>query len=246
MPPADRTGTALAGESAPEFANRMGLDPRAWKGLEGITDPLRLEAGARIDFSASLSLDAGLGVEVGATATVDPPNGPSGTARAPNGSGAGPVPAQSPADGTALTAAGGLSRALDRASAQVADVAAARTRDAFVGPAGSASTTLGPPVPSGTVAEQGRRTGVAAGGDVADPRAVSYGFGVPLRPRRGVAHAAAVGLVHERHQAIATGGDTPPVTDDPTVPAWRALARSEDATWAAGRGSCRCGCGGQR
>src|SRR6185312_17303977 len=49
-PPADRTGTALAGESAADFANRMGLDPAAWKGLAGgLTDPLRLQAGLQID-----------------------------------------------------------------------------------------------------------------------------------------------------------------------------------------------------
>src|SRR5260370_406965 len=42
--PTDRTGTALAGETASDFAQRMGLDPRAWKGLQGISDPLRLQA----------------------------------------------------------------------------------------------------------------------------------------------------------------------------------------------------------
>ena len=48
----------------------MGLDPTAWKGLQGITDPLNLQAGQQIDFSSSLSAGAGIGVEVGATADL--------------------------------------------------------------------------------------------------------------------------------------------------------------------------------
>ena len=66
--PTDSTGTALAGETAADFAQRMGLDPKAWKGLQGISDLLRLQAGQQIDFSFSLSSGAGIGVEVGATA----------------------------------------------------------------------------------------------------------------------------------------------------------------------------------
>ena len=64
--PPDRTGTALGGEAAADFATRMGLDPSTWKQLaDGISDPLRLDAGLQIDFSASVSLGSGLGVTAG-------------------------------------------------------------------------------------------------------------------------------------------------------------------------------------
>ena len=67
--PADRTGTALGGESAADFATRMGLDPSTWKTFAaGISDPLSLDAGLQIDFSSSVSASAGLGVQTGATA----------------------------------------------------------------------------------------------------------------------------------------------------------------------------------
>ena len=64
----------------------------------------------------------------------------------------------------------------------------------------------------------------AAAVSTADPRAVSYGFGVPLRPRLRVAGPTTVGLVRELHRNVASGGDLPPQTSDPTVPGWLALS----------------------
>jgi hypothetical protein len=226
-PPPDRTGTALAGESAADFANRMGLDPRAWKGLAaGLPDPLRLAAGLRIDFSASLSADAGIGLQTGATAGG--PAGPEPAGGAPSG----PIPAQAPADGAQLTAQGGLSRALDHAAAERAGQAAAHARAAFDPESPPAP---GPPAPAAAV--------------TADPRAVSYGFGVPLRPRVGVASSAAIGLVHERRRGVPPVAGEAPETDDPTVPGWEALparpATVAGGTRAAGGGGCGCGCGGE-
>ncbi|GGR98278.1 hypothetical protein GCM10010169_48560 [Micromonospora fulviviridis] len=228
-PPPDRTGTALAGESAPDFANRMGLDPRAWKGLQGITDPVRLEAGQRIDFSASLSLDAGLGVEIAL-------RGRSGRgANDRPGDGGGAVPARAPAGGPALTAAGGLTRALDRAAAHNAGAAAERNRNAFAAdaPAAGAAVTV----------RAGDRAPLPAGVPVADRRAVTFGFGVPLRPRLAAAGPASTGLVHVRGRTVASGGTLPPQTDDPTVPGWRALAAVPAAAAAAPVCGCRCACG---
>src|SRR5439155_18873699 len=49
----DSTGLALGGESAADFAARMGLDPAAWRGLAGgLSSTLSLSAGLEIDFSA--------------------------------------------------------------------------------------------------------------------------------------------------------------------------------------------------
>lgn len=271
--PADRTGTALAGESASDFANRMGLDPGAWKGLAaGLTDPLRLEAGLQIDFSASLSLGVSLGIEVGATAGVTLGGG--GTAA---GSGlstsasptrpSSPIPAQAPAVGAALTAQGGLSRALDRAAAATAGTAVAMAVASFPtepptfsgattrgtnGAASAGGAALAASVPSpygGTPPVRGSGgTGPAV---TADPRSLSYGFGVPLRPRLGVVRVTTIGLVHERTTlATAPAADGVPVTDDPTVPRWQALPPGADGTPAGsgpamtGRGgACGCGCG---
>jgi len=266
-PPADRTGTALDGESASDFAGRMGLDPRAWKGLAaGLANPLRLDAGLQIDFSAALSLDIGLGVDVGVTASVgsDRDGGAADDAGAGSGRAgaarAAPtaVPAQAPADGAALTAKGGLSRALDRAAAARAGEAAASTRAGFVAEPAAA------PVPAL------RREPVAAVSALptpdaavvtADPRAISYGFGVPLRERLGTSRATSVGLVRERVRGVHTAPDHGvPITDDATVPRWRALrtvdvgagaggaghdgsARSGRSAHAGSAGGCGCGCG---
>ena len=93
-------------------------------------------------------------------------------------------------------------------------------------------------VPSAAAAEPSPDAAVST----ADPRAVSYGFGVPLRPRLAVTGPITVGLVRELHRNVASGGDQPPQTSDPTVPGWLALsaASSPSASPAAG---CALGCG---
>lgn len=241
-PPPDRTGTALAGESASDFASRMGLDPRAWKGLAAALDnPLRLDAGLRIDFSASLGVDVGLGVSAGATAGIGPggaavaapPPPAAAAARRP----VSPVPAQAPADGAQLTALGGLSRALDRATAAVTADAATKTVVSFAAGGVQAAPPATTASPDSAVV-------------TADPRAVSFGFGVPLRPRLGVQRADSTGLVHERVRGIRPAADDGvPVTDDPTVPHWLALpvvpttAGLSGTAMAARRAGSGCGCG---
>jgi hypothetical protein len=201
---------------------------------------MRLAAGLQIDFSSSMSMGGGLGVELGATSglsTSEPAARPSPTRPSS------PVPAQAPAEGTALTAQGGLSRALDRAAASTAGAAAASTVAAFPlgpDPAPAAAAAVTPNVPS-------PYTAGAAASETADPRALSYGFGVPLRPRLGVARATTVGVVHERTTTVtAPADDGVPHTDDPTVPPWLALP---DGVLPASPGSgrdCGCGCRGLR
>ncbi|MGY1679354.1 CIS tube protein [Geodermatophilus sp. SYSU D01176] len=227
LPPPDRTGTAVAGESAPDFAGRMGLDPRAWKGLQGITDPRELPAGLRIDFAAALTPAAGLGVAVAAPPAA-PPAGPPAAA----------VPPAVGVDGPALAAAGGVAVVLDRAAAANAAAAATATRSAFApGP----DPALPPADPGSPVPAR----------PAPDPRALGYGFGVPLRPRLGAGRVARRALVTTgagRGTAPpgatgrAAGGLHPPETDDPTVPRWRALPPDAGPA-AAGPRSC---CGGPR
>jgi hypothetical protein len=215
-PPPDRTGTALAGESAPDFASRMGLDPRAWKGLQGITDPLRLAAGLQIDFSAALTAGAGLGAPATGLAPPEPPR-PAPPAAA--------LPRAVDADGPALAAAGGLTAVLDRTAAANAGAAAVATREGF----------FPGPDPSGAAAPAtvARAASAVPGRNTADPRSLGYGFGVPLRPRISAGQVTTPGLVTVAvapsgrgtpadHPAAGTGG-RPPETDDPTVPGWRAL-----------------------
>ena len=67
----DRVGVALGGESAADFAVRMGLDPGAWRGLAaGLDATLSLEAGLQIGFSASLGAGLGVGLTAGLAAGV--------------------------------------------------------------------------------------------------------------------------------------------------------------------------------
>jgi len=260
--PADRTGTALADETAADFAQRMGLDPKAWKGLQGISDPLRLQAGQQIDFSSSLSPGAGIGVEVGATADLGgaaaPGTGPAPGPGAPGAAAAaGAVPSQLPVDGPGLTAAGGLARALDRMTAATATSAASQAKQAFAaGPGQSPAPAPGsaPALAAGSLPAPVPGPSPAAAVSTADPRAVSYGFGVPLRPRLGVAGPTTVGLVRELHRNVASGGEQPPQTSDPTVPGWLALSTLStlstlSALGAAGPAAgspsaAGCGCGG--
>ncbi|WP_086843557.1 hypothetical protein [Amycolatopsis kentuckyensis] len=199
-PPPDRSAAALGGESAPELAARMGLDPGAWKGLQGITDPLSLPAGQRVDFSSALTAQAGLGAApaVSAPAVGLPP------------------------DGVALAAAGGLTKVLTDAASTGGGTAAATARQGFA----AGPDPARPASPAVTVAVPGRASGP-------DPRALSYGYGVPLRRRLAAGAAAASGLVTDRRRV--PGAEGPPSIDDPTVAGWLAL-RADPVGG--------CGCGG--
>jgi hypothetical protein len=202
--PADRTGTALAGESAADFATRMGLDPSAWKSFAaGISDPLHLDAGLQINFSSSASTSAGVGLGTGATST-NPSNDPG--AGAPGGV----APSADSLSPAALTAAGGVSQTIAQHALTQSAAAAAATRAAFApgppAPAGAApaaaptaSSAVAPavapppaPSPAGTPAGGGTVPQLSP-----DPRATSFGFGVPLRPLISLPGRTAVAIVHD-------------------------------------------------
>jgi len=233
--PADRTGTALGGESAADFATRMGLDPSTWKTLAaGLSDPLSLDAGLQIDFSSSASASAGIGVQAGATAT---------------GTGADPADATTPVDAlspAALTAAGGVSAAIAQQALSQSAAVAATARAAFAPTAAAApaaaapaAATAGSPGPAGGAGPAG---GTGSGASpvplfTADPRATSFGFGVPLRPLIPLPNRAAVALVHD----VPRGQTWPPagILGGPAAPAAGTAAGSGTAS-----GGCGCGCGG--
>jgi hypothetical protein len=243
-PSPDRTGTALGGESAADFATRMGLDPSAWKDLAGgLTDPLRLDAGLQIDFSASLSASVGLGVTLGATAGGAPPGGGGGGV---GGGGVTGPAGPDPTDPAAVTAAGGISQALAQQTATRSAGAAGASRAAF--PAPAATVAVGAPNPptgpSVVAAPVAAAQGVSPVPMVpVDPRAASYGFGIPLRPLVAVPDRAAVALVHDRAR-----GEVWPPADAVGSAASSATASSLAGCGCGGgsgaSGGCGCGCGG--
>lgn len=215
---ADRSADALAGESVADFAARMGLDPSAWRAIAdglGATSSLSLSAGVSIDFSSSLSAGAGVGVkagvEAGATASLHASFGlDSGASSAVSPS------AAAASAGLALTAAGGVSAALESVATVQAESAAGDARRAFGSAVPSASTssagasasvtavlpstsTPKPSMPdqtrtplqlSGMPSPSTRASAPGApAAPAADPRATTFGFGVPLKPRATVTAA---------------------------------------------------------
>ncbi|MGW3668115.1 CIS tube protein [Streptomyces sp. NPDC005141] len=197
---ADRTGTSLAGESAPAFASRMGLDPMSWAKLDlGGQDPLSLTAGASIDFSASVTAGLGLsaGVTIGASA------------------GASVLDGSSP-DPRTVTAAGGVQKAIESEASRRCEAAANAQRAGFAAPstpegAGAYGQRSLPGTPYPGPDHLATPLSPSTGPQLPDWRGLTYGTGVPLRRLvRRPAH----------------GKGDPPVTDDPTVPRWLALPAS--------------------
>jgi hypothetical protein len=259
------TGVAIGGESAAEFAARMGVDPEAWRGIAaGLDSTVSIEAGTAIDFSAGLSAGAGVGtasgIESSSGVPLDAAVGLAGERSAPQRSGAAPGTSA----GFALAAAGGVQSAVE--TVRIADTTAKATgaKEAFAlvpraatpPAAPSAPPSAQQPRPSLRVAdlpvEAAKRPATPAPSPPrADGRATTFGYGVPLRPRvTGAAddRAGAVGglvLVGARVR-VATEA---PVTPDRTAAPWLALpatdaARSAaDAAQALVRPTCRCGCG---
>jgi hypothetical protein len=271
----DRTGVAIGGESAAEFSARMGADPSAWRGVAaGLDSTISLPAGAEIDFSSSLSANVGLGASVGvasgASSSIEAAVGLGGESAVPARAGA----AAGTSAGMALAAAGGVQEALATTQVASATSAASGAKQAYGLPAASPAATSAealvpsaalqprPPLRAGELPVAGARSvsPPAPAPRRADPRATSFGYGVPLRPAvTGAAESRAGALggvvtlgAHERSAVDV------PVTPDPTSAPWLALRAADAGRSAANEAQgrrrplcrcggglgCGCGCGG--
>lgn len=179
---ANRTGTALAGESAADFAVRMGLDAGAWRGLSaGLDGTLSLSAGLEIDFDASLSLSAGVGVSVGFQADLGVSLEASLglEASASISAGASFSTSAEASAGFALSAAGGVQAAVETVAIASATAAAQASVQAF-GAGGAATVSASLPtggtsaIASGAAARVSG-TALTSGGTAASGSAASRG-----------------------------------------------------------------------
>jgi hypothetical protein len=230
----DSTSLALAGESAAEFATRVGVDPAAWRSVTGGLDStLSLAGGAEIDFNSSVSAGAGVGVsvglEAGASASLEGSFGLDVRAAVPTPAGVALGGAAASA-GFALSSAGGVTAALETVNILRTANAASSTKAAFGATAENATAPTDQPraplrqtgMPSITAQAA---TAPAPAPPVADTRATTFGFGVPLRPRVGGAAEARRGALSGRiplrpdDVTTATVSSTP----DPTAAPWTYL-----------------------
>jgi len=247
-----QVGVAIGGESAAEFAARVGVDPGAWRGLSfeaGAGGSLSLEAGAEVGFSADLSANAGVGVfagaNAGASASLEGAFGLKAEAGVIGVAGVGASGQVQQA--FSLAAAGGLGAAIESVKIARSEMAVAQTRQAFAvtasaappthSTAGSAPTRSAQPATRPSLPEQKRTPArlaglpgpgvpseVAPAPPVADPRATSFGFGVPLRRTFGSASLERSSVLRGRVPLAAkTGQGDVPITQDPTTPPWQAL-----------------------
>ena len=270
--PTDSSAQALDGESAADFAARMGLDPSAWRGIAaqlGGASSLSLSAGLSIDFNASLSAGVGIGISAGIEAGVDVSLDASFGLDASVSVGAS-VSADAAA-GFALSAAGGVTSALASVAIAKSDTAAAEARRSFGGTGSTFPSTT--PAPSSSPAPSlpsQTRTPLQTGGalpspsqqaaapsapppPLADPRATTFGQGVPLRPRAAGGAAdlrsgETSGRVALRPQGSVSDLVDPAATNDPSAPPWTRLPSGRGRTAADQAQAKRfpahpCGCG---
>lgn len=270
----DRSAPALAGESAADFAARMGIDPFAWRGLAGgLGGSLSFDAGVEIGFSASLNAGIGIGVsagvQIGASVSLDVNLG----LKVQNTAASTIKGVATKTAGFNLAAAGGLGAAMETSKMAATQSAVFDARAAFQQASTSASqpasVQLSLPEQSRTPLLQNRSTSSSAAADRAassaasgntaptppraDRRATSYAFGVPLRSTVGAA-ARTRSSAMEGASALssathtnASSGD-PPETFNPTIPKWIALPDSstrQTATRSRRRMLSPCGCGGR-
>jgi hypothetical protein len=252
----NRSAPALENETAPEFAARQGLDPAAWRGLDvELSAGLTLEAGLEVGFSAGLNVNAGVGVTAGfqagaelslkAAVGLEAGVGTGGKAAAAVSAGS--------AAGFALSSAGGISSAIETVKKIESQVAAEKTQQAFNAPGSEAAASAAGPPPQITAGRESAalvalvqpvqartplvQTGLrsysermaadpAPPGPTADPRAHSYGFGVPLRPivKTVVEQTQPRVCTIERIQARRAEGQ-PEFRKDPTVAPWIQLPK---------------------
>jgi hypothetical protein len=272
--PPDRSADALDGESAADFATRMGLDPSAWRGIAaqlGAGSSLSLPAGVSIDFNASLSAGAGVGVSAGVEAGAGLSLGASfGLEAGASASSAAGRAAANLSSGFALSAAGGVSAAIESVAMVQTRSAATGARSQFgsdvpntaaAGPPPGAAPRPARPDQSRTplqLSTPGRLPSAstqasappAPAPPLSDPRATSFGFGVPLRPRAGGAVDLRTSVIAGRATVRSSSIDSASSGRDPSAPPWTQLpaaARGGSAGASAPRtssSSCGCGCGG--
>lgn len=168
----DSSAIALAGESAADFTARMGLDPAGWRGIAaqlGGGSALSLRAGASIGFDSSLSAGGGIGISLGVEAGARVSLGASFGLEAGASLGLGGA-VTGAAAGFAVSAAGGISAAIETVAVVQAGSAAEQTRRSF----GSAVPPSGPSSPRVTAP-----AGVTAIGSASIPlTSASAGLGV--------------------------------------------------------------------
>ncbi len=232
----DRVGTALAGESAADFAARMGLDPGAWRGLAaGLDATLSLEAGLEIGFSASLGAGLGVGLSAGVSAGISASVSASfglaadlnlGLGLSAGGqlgaqigaqlgaglSGSGGISPSAGASGPSsagmrLSAAGGVGSAIESVKSAQAQASQTAARAAFADPVSALSR-------SATANAARNTTALAATGSAATPAAPGTAPaplrpGMPQQPRPPLART---GLPAPRSRAAAA---PPPPRSDP-------------------------------
>jgi contractile injection system tube protein len=284
--PTDSTASAQAGESAADFAARMGLDPSAWRGIAaGMSNPLSLEGGAQIDFNSNLSVSAGIGAsaQLQAGASLDL-NAAAGLQLAAGATGQATAQA-----GFALSASGGVTAATQAVDVARTESAAAQARAAFGVPPPTTGAAAGPAlartmgagsVPAATASAVAARSisGIDPSNAAAppdrtplkqapaqvvfpdapapapppprsDPRAVSFGFGIPLRPRITGAAEDRPGADGWVRVGARPRSVNPPQVVDPTAFPWLALPAvapdraAADAAQISQSGRAFCGCG---
>lgn len=271
-------GAALDGESAADFAARVGVEAEAWRGLDlGGEDPLSLSAGAEVGFSPGLSASAGLGVTAGVEAGVSASLAASlglesnPSVNAVTGVGVGAELASS----FALSSAGGVGAAIESVQNARNQLAEQSTREAFKAPpkalpggaqaTQSANLAIGSTASGAQAPAQARTPLISSGlalssaADApapklprADPRASTFGFGVPLRLTVGeAADARATSIQGSAPVKSKIASREPAVTDDPTTPPWVSLPardrsrQTADKLQEKSRPLRTCGCGGR-
>ena len=246
----ESSALALAEETPPEFAARMGLDPAAWRGLvaEGISSGIALEAGTEVGFNTSLAVHTGIGFHVGVEANVDVSLEASfgleanASISAGFSASAGASVDANLAAGFALSAAGGVGAALNAVKKVKGGLASDTAREAFdLLPAG-VTTADAPQQPARP--EQPRTPLMADGSRPAtqqvsplrppsaidvDSRAITYGFGVPLRPRVSGAAEERKGLIEGRGPLRSPSRDDQGLfREDPTEAPWIRLPKRDE------------------
>jgi len=256
---------ALGGESAAEFAARVGVDPAAWRGLSGGLDStLSLPAGASIDFNAGMSVNSGVGVtagvESGTSASLDASFGLAPSSNVPTSAGLALGSSPEASAGFALAAAGGVGAAIATVAAIKADRAAADAQREFfpTQPAVTGAVSPTPPEQSRTPLAitgmpsltQQAEASPAPPPPLADTRATTFGFGVPLRPRvTGAAEVRSGALSgHIALRPRERASDVLTATDPKAAP-WTQLPADAtrtkaDAAQRTQNPTRRCGCSG--
>jgi len=231
-----KIGLALEGETGAEFAARVGVDPKAWRGLEtDLNTGASLNAGIQVGFNPANNSSPGVGSKGGVNSTESVSGLAASGLNLSESSANQSLKINSDVAGKAMSALGGVDGSINSLKIKQSQTDTDTSINAF-GMDFTPETIENRPITRKPLLKSGISNysdSVSASSKPPpakiDARASSFGKGIPLQPLFGASQVQQSSKVYaNRQQPMNSGFNSVPVSSSSCTPAWVALPKSDN------------------